>query len=634
MKELSPTQNAAFPFRQLEEGFAWLLRGITGTLLITIVLVITWQVLARYLPGVSSPNWTEEMSLMLLVWLGMLAVGLTIRSGETLAVQVVVTRLSSAAQHVVFRFVWLISVCFGAYLIRYGSELVSGTMNQTFSTLPVAVGWMYLALPVGGGIITLYALRNLLSRWKAPEVAEQEVKKPSGNQRSASVLLLIVMVGFLIWLGPASLFSPVGLLTLVFTVLLFLGTPISVAIGMACIVAVMRLGLPELIVAQRIASGITVTPLLAIPFFILVGQLMSEGGIAQRLVDFARILVGPWKGGLAMVNVMDSMLMGGVSGSAVADVSATAGVVIPMMKKKGYDADFATALTVASSVQGVIIPPSHNMVLYSLAAGGVSIGTLFLAGYLPGILVGVSLMIASYIIAVKRNYPTEPRPPFKESMKVVLGAVPSLLVGLVVVGGIVFGWFTATESAAIGVLMALMVSVFFYRELTWQKLWQGITASVLTVSMVMLIIGTASALGWLMAYLQIPAQLSDLILSVSDNKFVLLLLINVLLLLLGTIMDMGPLIIILTPVLLPIVTAAPINMDPVHFGILLMLNLGLGLTTPPVGTALFVGCGIAKISMEKVSRALWYFWPAMFAVLLLVTYVPWVVHVVPDLLGQ
>ncbi|MGH6885197.1 MAG: TRAP transporter large permease [Geminicoccales bacterium] len=412
-----------------------------------------------------------------------------------------------------------------------------------------------------------------------------------------------------------------------------LGVPIAVALGIASLVTALSLGLPLLIVAQRMANGVNSIPLLAIPFFILAGNIMAEGGIAQRLVDFARVLVGPIRGGLAMVNVMDSMLFGGISGSAVADVSATGSIVIPMMKKNGYDPDFSVAITVASSVQGIIIPPSHNAVIYSLAAGGVSIGALFLAGYIPGIMVGVALMAACYLLALRRGYPAEPRPPLGDSLRMTLAALPGLAIGFVIVGGIAFGFFTATEAAAIGTVMAFVVAAFIHRELPPAKLWHATVQSIRTIAMVVLLIATASAFGWLMAYLRIPATMADGLLALTQDPILLLLAINVLLLFFGAIMDMAPLILILTPVLLPIVTADPINMSPVHFGIVLLMNLGLGLTTPPVGTALFVGCAIGEVSIERASRALLPLWPAMLVALLLVTYFPWFVEVLPRTLG-
>jgi tripartite ATP-independent transporter DctM subunit len=304
-----------------------------------------------------------------------------------------------------------------------------------------------------------------------------------------------------------------------------------------------------------------------------------------------------------------------------------------MMKQKGYDADFSVGITVASSVQGIIIPPSHNAVIYSLAAGGVSISALFLAGYLPGVMIGIFLMLAGYVLALRRGYPSDSRPPPWESAKVSFVAIPGLFVGLIIVGGIAFGWFTATEAAAIGAVVAFLVSTMIYREMGFRKVWRVAQQAVRTISIVVFLIATASAFAWLMAYLRIPAILAGAILGFSDNPIVLLALINLLLLLLGAIMDMAPLILILTPILLPIVTADPINMSAVHFGIMLLMNLGLGLTTPPVGTALFVGCAIGRIRIERASRAMVYLWPPLLLALILVTYFPWFVEVVPRAFG-
>jgi tripartite ATP-independent transporter DctM subunit len=454
------------------------------------------------------------------------------------------------------------------------------------------------------------------------------------------VIAVVLAGGAVSLFGWETLTSPVGVLLGGFALLLVLGVPIAMALGIASLATVLSFplfgsrALPPLIVAQRMANGINSIPLLAIPFFILAGQIMAEGGIAQRFVDFARVLVGPLRGGLAMVNIVASMLFGGASGSSVADVSANGSILIPMMQKKGYDTDFSVGVTVASSTQGLIIPPSHNAVIYSLAAGGVSIGALFLGGYIPGILIGLGLMIASYIIAVKRDYPREARPPAKESVKIIIQAIPSLAVGFIIVGGIAFGFFTATEAAAIGAVTAFLVATLIYRELTPAKMWQATLQSVRTISIVILLIASASAFAWLMAYLRIPSALADGVLSVTSNPYMILLIINVMLLILGAIMDMSPLILILTPVLLPIVTAPPIEMSAVHFGIVLLMNLGLGLTTPPVGTALFVGCAIGKIRIEEASRAMLYLWPAMVIVLLLVTYVPWFVTFLPNLLAR
>jgi tripartite ATP-independent transporter DctM subunit len=617
---------------RLERGFSRTLGVLVALLLLGIVGVISYQVAARYLPGMRVPRWTEEVSLIMMVWLAMLGSGLGVRDNEHLAMDVLLRQLPGKVRGVVSRGIWLLVAAFGVYLVWYGYELASLTMLQTFSASKLPIGWMYLGIPLGGALIAFYALRNLFTGTEAVD----DTPIPQGNALLRWTLLglaVLVVVGSFVIFGPETLLGPTGLLLGSFAALLVLGVPIAVAVGVASIVTALTLNLPPLIIAQRMANGVNSTPLLAIPFFILAGQIMAEGGIARRLVDFAKVLVGPIPGGLAMVNVVDSMLMGGVSGSAVADVSATGSIVIPMMKEKGYGGDFSAAITVASSVQGIIIPPSHNAVIYSLAAGGVSIGALFLGGYIPGLMIAVSLIVAAYFISKRRGYPSEARPPLRESMRIIVAAIPSLAVGFVIVGGIAFGFFTATESAAIGTVMAFLVSTLIYRELPPGKLWEALQVSLRTVSVVIFLIATASAFAWLMAYLRIPGTLASGMLDLTQNPILLLLLINLMLLILGAIMDMAPLILILTPVLLPIVTADPINMNPVHFGIVLLLNLGLGLTTPPVGTALFVGSSIAKVRLEETSRALLNFWPAMLIVLLLVTFFPWFVEVLPRLVG-
>jgi tripartite ATP-independent transporter DctM subunit len=370
-------------------------------------------------------------------------------------------------------------------------------------------------------------------------------------------------------------------------------------------------------------------PLLAIPLFILAGALMANGGVAKRMVDLAYVIVGPLPGGLAIVNCIDSMFFGGVSGSAVADVSSTGPMIIPMMVEKGYDKDFAVALTVASASQGIIIPPSHNMVIYAMVAGGVSVGRLFLAGYIPGMLLGIALAIACYFIALKRNYPCEKRPPLKESLRIILDGILALLCAAIIIVGIAAGIFTATEASAVAVLYAAFLGFFIFKELKLKDLWPIFMDSVKTTSVVFFLIGCASAFGWMMTYLQIPLAVMNFFLSLTNNRFLILLLVDVLLLLLGMVMDVAPLIVIVTPVLLPVVKAA--GMSEITFGIVLMLNLGIGLTTPPVGASLFTGCMIGKTTIEKASKAMLPLWPAMLAVLFLVTYVPWFTEFLPNL---
>ena len=621
---------------RLELALTGLVRVVTASLLLGIVVVIAWQVTARYIPDIRVPRWTEEISLIMMVWLAMLGSGLAVRAGEHLSVDVLTRQLPRRAQLWLERLVWLAVAAFGAYLVFYGWELSQRTMLQTFSATRLPVGWMYLGIPFGGALVAFYALRNVIR----PPVADLDVVIETASVRgnwtvriAIGAILLALALGGVAVFGLDVLLGPVGVLLGGVALLMLLGVPIAMALGIACLATVLVLDLPPLIVAQRMANGVSSTPLLAIPFFILAGLIMAEGGIATRLVEFARVLVGPIRGGLAMVNVVSSMLFGGASGSAVADVSANGSILIPMMKKKGYDADFSVGVTVASSVQGIIIPPSHNAVIYSLAAGGVSISALFLAGYVPGIMIGLALMVACYALALRRGYPSDSRPPLMESLRVSLVAIPGLAVGLIIVGGIAFGWFTATEAAAIGTVVAFLVATLIYREMSPRRLWLATLQAVRTISIVIFLIATASAFAWLMAYLRIPSLLASGILSVSDNPILLLAMINLLLLMLGAIMDMAPLILILTPILLPIVTADPINMSAVHFGIVLLLNLGLGLTTPPVGTALFVGCAIGKIRIERASRAMVFLWPPLLVVLILVTYFPWFVNVLPNLFG-
>jgi len=383
-------------------------------------------------------------------------------------------------------------------------------------------------------------------------------------------------------------------------------------------------------IVQRMVQGVNSFSLLAIPFFIIAGEIMGQGGISRRLIEFSNLLIGRVRGGLAEVNVLASMFFGGISGSAVADVSSIGTIMIPMMKQKGYDADYSTAVTVTSATQGIIIPPSHNMIIYSLAAGGVSVGRLFLGGFVPGVMLGISLMILSYVIAVKRKYPKERKYTLREARGAVKDAILGLFTAVIIVGGVISGIFTATESAAIAVVYAFIITFFVYREIPLSALKRILYSSLKTLAMVMSLIASASAFGYLMAYLRIPALATQALLSITSNKVGLLLLINALLLLLGMIMDMAPLILIVTPILYPVVVGA-LGLSPIHFGIILMLNLGIGLATPPVGSALFVGCAIGKISVEDATKAMLPFYAVMIVVLMLITFIPDIVMFIPNL---
>lgn len=402
---------------------------------------------------------------------------------------------------------------------------------------------------------------------------------------------------------------------------LIVGAPVAFAVGLAAVVTFIYEGLPLFVAFQRILSGISVFSLLAIPFFIFAGELMLQGGISARLVRLASAAVGKVRGGLGLVNVSSSMLFGGISGSAVADTSALGSLLIPVMKEKGYDADYAVNVTVTSSVAGVVIPPSHNMILYAVAAGGgISVTQLFIAGIVPGILMCLSLALAAYIVAVKRGYKGEEFPGWQALLFSFAAAVPGLLTAVIIVGGVLSGVLTVTESGAFGAIYAILVTAFVYRELRWESFKNAVYQAVKTTALVMILVGCASAFSYLLALYNVPELLTNALTTISDNPIAILLMLNLILLALGMIMDMAALILICTPIFLPVATQS--GMDPIQFGVMLMMNLGLGLCTPPVGTCLFVGCVVGKIRIEKAVRTIWPFYLALFAALMLVTYVP------------
>jgi tripartite ATP-independent transporter DctM subunit len=414
-------------------------------------------------------------------------------------------------------------------------------------------------------------------------------------------------------------------------VLLIIGMPIAYALGVSAFVTAFYVGLPLEAILLKLSDGVDNFSLLAIPFFVLAGALMAEGGMAWRLVAFANIFVGFMRGGLAMVNILASMFFGGISGSAVADTSSIGSIMIPMMKKQGYDDHFSVNVTISSATQGIIIPPSHNAIIYTYAAGGtISIAELFMAGIVPGIMIGLALMVLAFVISRKRGYPKGHSVKPGEALRITWEALAGLLTVVIIVGGVIGGVFTPTESAAVASVWAFFVTMFIYRDLKWRQLPQVLQSVVRTVAMVMIVIGFASSFAYLMTLMQVPAKATSFLLQLSDNQIVILLLINVMLLALGTFMDMAPLLLICTPILLPVVTA--LGIDPVHFGIIMMLNLGIGLVTPPVGTVLFVGCAVGKVPIERASRHLWPFWLAMIVVLLLVTYIPIIPMWIPSLL--
>lgn len=423
-------------------------------------------------------------------------------------------------------------------------------------------------------------------------------------------------------------------LLVTFVVLLALNVPISISIGVATLLTMLfTIDIePALVtISQRMASGINSFALLAIPFFVLSGILMGRGGIAHRLIEFAKVLFGMLPGGLAFVNIISCTLFGAISGSAVAATSAIGGFMVPAMKKEGYDKSFSAAVTVTSSTTGLLIPPSNILIVYSLASGGVSIAALFVAGYLPGILLMLGLMCACGLYAKAKGYPVGERIGLKAAIKKTLDAIPSLLLIVIVIGGIIGGYVTATEASVIAVLYSLLLSVVFYREVKVKELPNILIKSVETTAIVMLLIGTSSAMSWILSYENIPQSISETLIALSDNPIVILLIINLVLLVVGIFMDMTPAVLIFTPIFLPVVME--LGMSPLHFGIMMVLNLCIGLCTPPVGSVLFVGCGIAKTTIAQMVKPLLPMYFAMFVVLLLVTYIPWVSEALPRYFG-
>ena len=415
----------------------------------------------------------------------------------------------------------------------------------------------------------------------------------------------------------------------VLILLLFIGVPVGFALLAASLSTVLWLDIPAIVVVQQTAAGANTTSLIAIPLFIFAGELMMRGGISERLISFASSLVGHLRGGLGQVNVLASLFFGGVSGSAIADVSAIGGTMIPQMVKRGFDRDFAVNVSITAALVALLVPPSHNLILYSASAGGsISIADLFAAGIVPALLLTVTLMVTGWWIARKRGYAVEPFPGWRAVLVRLVASLPGLLLVALIFIGIRAGVFTAVESAAIAVLYAILVTGLIYRGLTREVFLETCAGAVRTTGLILFVIGSAASFGWLLAYLQVPAAAVDVLTVVAHNKYSALLVMIVVLLVIGTFMDLAPMIIICTPIFLPVAKA--FGIDPVHFGIILILKGGIGLISPPVGSVLFVGSAIGNISVTETLRSIWPFYIASFVVLLIVAYVPqlslWLPH--------
>lgn len=417
-----------------------------------------------------------------------------------------------------------------------------------------------------------------------------------------------------------------------FALMIFMRFPIAYAVGLSSVFCLLTMGNSLNAICRLMVKGISSFPLMAVPFFITMGVLMGKGGISDKLIALANACVGWMRGGLAMVNIVASYFFGGISGSAAADTASIGSIMIPMMVDQGYDADFSTAVTITSSCEGLLVPPSHNMVIYATTAGGISVGSLFLAGYLPGALLALSLMVGSYIISVKRNYPKGEPFHIVNFFKQLWISIWALLAIVIVVVGVVGGAFTATESAAIAVIYSLIVSVFVYKGVDWKGVWKALDECVNTLAIVMILIATSAVFGDCLTKLHVPDLAAQAIVGITDNRYILILLLNVILLVLGMIMDMAPIILIATPILLPVATQF-CGLDPIQFGIMVVLNCGIGLLTPPVGAVLFIGSAVAKRPMERVVKATLPFYCCMIITLLLVSFWPDVSLIIPKLFG-
>ncbi|MCI8996997.1 MAG: TRAP transporter large permease [Lachnospiraceae bacterium] len=425
--------------------------------------------------------------------------------------------------------------------------------------------------------------------------------------------------------------TAIAILLITFLVLILLRVYIAYAVGIASVACLLYLGIPLSNVCQQMVKGLNSFSLMAVPFFIVMGCLMGKGGISEKLIALANSLVGWMRGGLAMVNIVASYFFGGISGSATADTASLGNLLIPMMVDAGYDDDFSTAVTITSSVEGLLVPPSHNMVIYATAAGGVSVGALFMAGYLPGALLAISLMVGAYIISIKRNYPKGEKFSLKVFLRQLSKSLWALLAILIVVVGVVGGVFTATESAAIAVIYSLFVSVYVYKGVNWKGVWRVLEECIDILAIVLILCGTSSIFGYCLTYLHVPDLAAQAITSLTTNKILLVLLINVILLLLGCIMDMAPIILIATPILLPL--AHSVGIDSVQFGVMMILNCGIGLLTPPVGSCLFIGSAVSKVSIERIVKATLPFYLCMLIVLLMLSFIPAISLALPHIFG-
>ncbi len=584
---------------------------VAGGALVLISAVIPWGVFTRYVLN-SAASWPEPMAILLTIVLTFFGAAACYRAGTHMSVSVLVRVMPLPLRRVIEPFAEGLVALVGLFMVIWGARLVDATWHQSIAEFPsLSVGLTYLPIPVGWR-------HNAAVRCRAPAD-----RAPAAGRRTDAALRRVHS-------RPMEILIVVGTLLVCFA----LGVPIAYALGLGALAGAYWIGIPLEAVMLQVSSGVSKFAMLTIPFFVLAGAIMAEGGMARRLVAFANVLVGlvRVRGGLSAVNVLATTFLSGISGSAVADTSAIGSVMIPQMERTGYPRVFATNVTISASVQALLVPPSHNAVIYSLATGGtISIISLFMAGVMPGLLLGASLVVLCLVIAYRNGHPRGETVPLREAAKIAIDALWGLVTLAIILGGILGGIFTAIEAGAVACIWAFFVTMFIYRDYRWRDLPELIHRTMRTVAMVMTLIAFASSVGYVMALMQVPARVTALLLTLSSDKNVILFLINILLLVLGCLLDMAPSILIVTPILLPVVMK--FGVDPVHFGMIMLLNLGIGLCHPPVGAILFVGCAVGRVTIEQVVREIWPFYGVMFFVLMLVTYIPSVSLWLPRILG-
>ena len=585
------------------------LEVLCSAVFVVMILTTLYQIFMRTV--MNNPNTvTEEFVRFSLVWLSMLAMAYVVGKRSHLAVTLLSDNLSGPNKRLLEIVIQSLFLVFAALIMVYGGwKAVSVTTGQISPSLSLSMGYVYLSVPVSGFIMFVYSLLNLIQGKVAIENVDESGKFKMALQ--AGLILFFV-----------------------FVVLLIVGMPIAISIAVSSIATLLMVVPFEIAVftsAQKMVSSLNSFSLVAIPFFVLSGIIMNNGGIAEKLVNFAMLFVGRIPGGLAHTNVLGNALFGSMSSSAIAASTAIGGVLIPQQIKSGYDRKFATAVNIASAPTGMVIPPSTAFIMFSLVAGGASISSLFLGGYLVGALWSLAIMVVAYVHAKKHKYPTMKASEMGSAYKIIKEAIPSVMLIVIIIGGILTGIFTAIEASAIAVAYSLLIAMFFYKTVTVKDIYPMLKEAVLTTGTITFLLATSSMMSFAMAFTGIPQAISAAILGLTTNKFLILLLVNVVLLIVGMFMDVGPAILIFTPIFLPVITS--VGVDPVHFGLFSIMNLCVGSITPPVGTGLYVGASVGGVKAEQMLKPLVPFYLAILAVLFLITYFPGLVMWLPNMAG-